>query len=37
MGLSTGDAVNDLTSWVADPNVMIHEAKALLVNVEKAK
>jgi len=37
MGLSTGDVVNDLTSWVADPNVMIHEAKALLVNVEKAK
>ncbi|MCS7051608.1 MAG: formate dehydrogenase, partial [Thermomicrobium sp.] len=37
MGLSVGDVVNDLTSWVADPNVMIHEAKALLVNVEKAR
>lgn len=37
MGLAVGDVVNDLTSWVADPNVMIHEAKALLVNVEKAQ
>lgn len=35
-GLSTGDVVNDLTSWVGDPNVSIHEGKAFLCNVEKA-
>ena len=35
-GLSTGDVVNDLTSWVGDPNVAIHEGKAFLCNVEKA-
>jgi formate dehydrogenase major subunit len=34
-GLSTGDVVNDLTSWVGDPNVSIHEGKAFLCNVEK--
>jgi formate dehydrogenase major subunit len=34
-GLSTGDVVNDLTSWVGDPNVAIHEGKAFLCNVEK--
>ena len=36
MGLSTGDVVNDLTSWVGDPNVSIHEGKAFVCNVEKA-
>jgi formate dehydrogenase major subunit len=36
MGLSTGDVVNDLTSWVGDPNVSIHEGKAFICNVEKA-
>ena len=36
MGVSTGDIVNDLTSLVGDPNVSMHEGKALMVNVEKA-
>jgi len=36
MGLSTGDVVNDLTSWVGDPNVSIHEGKAFVCNVERA-
>jgi formate dehydrogenase major subunit len=36
MGLSTGDVVNTLTSFVADPNVSIHEGKAFVCNVEKA-
>ncbi len=35
MGLSVGDVVNDLTSWVGDPNVSIHEGKAFICNVEK--
>ena len=35
-GLVTGDAVNELTPLVGDPNVSIHEAKAFLCNVEKA-
>jgi formate dehydrogenase major subunit len=35
-GLSRGDVVNDLTSWVGDPNVSIHEGKSLVCNVEKA-
>jgi formate dehydrogenase major subunit len=35
-GISTGDVVNDLTSWIGDPNVSIHEGKAFLCNVEKA-
>jgi len=35
-GLSTGDVVNDLTAWVGDPNVSIHEGKAFVCNVEKA-
>ena len=35
MGLSVGDVVNDLTSWVGDPNVSIHEGKAFVCNVEK--
>jgi formate dehydrogenase major subunit len=36
MGLVTGDATNDLTAMVADPNVSIHEAKAFMCNIEKA-
>jgi formate dehydrogenase major subunit len=36
MGLSTGDVVNTLTSFVGDPNVSIHEGKAFTCNVEKA-
>ena len=35
-GLAVGDVVNDLTSWVGDPNVSIHEGKAFVCNVEKA-
>ncbi|MEP7067440.1 MAG: molybdopterin dinucleotide binding domain-containing protein, partial [Gemmatimonadota bacterium] len=35
-GLSVGDPANDLTSWVGDPNVSIHEGKAFVCNVEKA-
>jgi formate dehydrogenase major subunit len=35
-GLITGDAVNELTSLVGDPNVSIHEGKAFVCNVEKA-
>ena len=35
-GLSVGDVVNDLTAWVGDPNVSIHEGKAFVCNVEKA-
>jgi len=27
---------HDLTSWVGDPNVSIHEGKAFVCNVEKA-
>ena len=35
-GLVKGDVVNDLTAWVGDPNVSIHEGKAFVCNVEKA-
>jgi len=35
-GLSTGDAANELTALVGDPNVSIHEGKAFMCNVEKA-
>ena len=35
-GLSTGDVVNDLTAWVADANVSMHEGKSFLCSVEKA-
>jgi formate dehydrogenase major subunit len=34
-GLITGDAGNELTALVAEPNVSIHEAKAFLCNVER--
>jgi formate dehydrogenase major subunit len=33
MGIVTGDIVNDLTAMVGDPNVSIHESKALCCNV----
>ncbi len=36
MGVSVGDIVNDLTSLVGDPNVSMHEGKALMANIEKA-
>jgi formate dehydrogenase major subunit len=35
MGLSKGDVVNELTAFVGDPNVSIHEGKAFVCNVEK--
>jgi formate dehydrogenase major subunit len=36
MGIARGDAANDLSSWVADPNVSIHEGKTFVCNIEKA-
>jgi len=36
MGLSTGDVVNDLTSWVGDPKRVDPQGKAFVCNVEKA-
>jgi formate dehydrogenase major subunit len=36
MGISVGDIVNDLTALVGDPNVSMHEGKALMCNVEKS-
>jgi formate dehydrogenase major subunit len=35
-GLVTGDAGNELTALVGDPNVSIHEGKAFVCNLEKA-
>lgn len=35
-GLAVGDVVNDLTSWIGDPNVSIHEGKSFVCDVEKA-
>jgi len=36
-GLSRGDAVNELISFVADPNVHIQESKALTGNIEAGR
>jgi formate dehydrogenase major subunit len=36
-GLVTGDATNELTSFVADPNVSIQESKALTANIESGR
>ncbi|MFN2589891.1 MAG: molybdopterin dinucleotide binding domain-containing protein, partial [Actinomycetota bacterium] len=36
-GLSTGDAANELISFVADPNVSIQESKALTGNIEPGR
>jgi formate dehydrogenase major subunit len=33
VGRSTGDAANELTSFIADPNVSIEESKAFSVNI----
>jgi formate dehydrogenase major subunit len=35
-GLVTGDVSNDLTAFIADPNVSIHEGKAFVCNIERA-
>ena len=37
MGISVGDAGNELTAMVGDPNVSIHEGKAFVCNVERAE
>ncbi|MFW6076070.1 MAG: molybdopterin dinucleotide binding domain-containing protein, partial [Chloroflexota bacterium] len=36
MGVVTGDATNDLTMMVGDPNVAIHEGKSFMCNLERA-
>ncbi|MEJ2154937.1 MAG: molybdopterin-dependent oxidoreductase [Desulfobacteraceae bacterium] len=36
-GVVVGDAVNQLTALIGDPNVSIHESKAFVCNVEKAQ
>jgi formate dehydrogenase major subunit len=36
-GLVTGDATNELISFVADPNVLIQESKALTGNIESGR
>jgi formate dehydrogenase major subunit len=36
-GVATGAIVNELTALVGDPNVSIHEGKAFVCNVEKAR
>ncbi|MDP2354725.1 MAG: molybdopterin-dependent oxidoreductase [Beijerinckiaceae bacterium] len=35
-GLSTGDAANELTALVGDPNTTMHEGKTFVCNVHKA-
>jgi formate dehydrogenase major subunit len=35
-GIVRGDVVNELTAFVGDPNVTIHEGKAFVCNIEKA-
>ena len=37
MGLVRGDSTNELTSFVADPNVSIQESKALTCNIEAGR
>jgi formate dehydrogenase major subunit len=36
-GLSTGDPANDLTAWIGDANVSMHEGKAFVCSVEKGE
>jgi len=36
-GIATGDIANNVTSFVADPNVSIHEGKAFTCRVEKGR
>jgi formate dehydrogenase major subunit len=35
-GVVTGDAANELSAFVGDPNVSIHEGKAFVCNIERA-
>lgn len=37
MGIATGDVTNNLSSFVADPNVSIHEAKAFTADIRKGR
>jgi formate dehydrogenase major subunit len=37
MGIATSDITNNLTSFVADPNVTIHEAKAFTADIRKGR
>jgi formate dehydrogenase major subunit len=36
-GIATGDIANNVTSFVADPNVSIHEGKAFTCRIEKGR
>ena len=36
-GLATGDAVNELIAFVADPNVAIQESKALTADIQPGR
>ena len=36
-GIATGDVVNNVTAFVADPNVSIHEGKAFTCRIEKGR
>src|SRR5438105_4480225 len=36
-GIATGDIVNNVTAFVADPNVSIHEGKAFTCRIEKGR
>ena len=36
-GLAKGGIANNLTAMVADPNVNIHESKALMCNIRKGR
>ena len=36
-GLAKGGIANNLTAMVADPNVSIHESKALMCNITKGR
>jgi formate dehydrogenase major subunit len=36
-GIATGDIANNTTSFVADPNVTIHEGKAFTCRIEKGR
>jgi len=36
-GIATGDVANTVTSFVADPNVSIHEGKAFTCRIEKGR
>jgi formate dehydrogenase major subunit len=37
MGIATGDVTNNISSFVADPNVSIHEGKAFTADIRKGR